>query len=286
MNTVVGQFSAAAEKEFKRRDAQSTLSHASEKAATAYFGLFHLLLCLATENVAIIASANKTIARFIAGPRSKANFPDLGHVFTAALISDAGLTEELTLLVIKEAILRNVVWMLDTKGACMPELAYLEPSTDSPYRLTMTFKASLTSYRLTMFLKLFSSAARPPEKSLIQLRDSLFDSHGAPPPATLAAITAGIRTIRDINSFPGFLKTMSITNMPPKSVFTKFLRRTITDSVVAGYSRMPLTQSQLYLIRRRKERYVQRADDVSFTSDLQPWFEYARVRGWPSFFPE
>jgi hypothetical protein len=97
------------------------------------------------------------------------------------LISTAGLTENLTFLVIKEAILRNVVWMLDTKGAGFVELAYLEPSAISEYRLARTFAASPTSYRLLMFLKLFSSTARPAKTSLVEMRDALFDAHGAPP---------------------------------------------------------------------------------------------------------
>ncbi|KAG9191885.1 hypothetical protein G6011_10619 [Alternaria panax] len=169
MNTVVVQFSSDAEKGYDGPDARSTLSHASEKAVDAYFGLYHLLLSLATENKEIIASANNITQRFMAGPRTKAHFPNLGHVLVAALICDAGLTEELTYEIIKEAILRNVVWMLDDKGAGMAELAYLEPSAISKYRTDMTFAASPTSYRLIMFMKLFSSAARPRNKTLVEL---------------------------------------------------------------------------------------------------------------------
>jgi hypothetical protein len=55
------------------------------------------------------------------------------------------------------------------------------PTYQTIYRLTTTFNASPTSYRLPMFLKLFSSAARPPNKSLIELREALFETHGAPP---------------------------------------------------------------------------------------------------------
>ncbi|RAR09006.1 ubiquitin-conjugating enzyme family protein [Stemphylium lycopersici] len=285
MNTVVVQFSADAEKGYSRPDARSTISHASEKAVGAYFSLFHLLLCLATEKPAIAASANKTIARFCAGPRSKAKFPDLGHVLVAALITDAGLTEELTILVIREAILRNVVWMLDAKGAGKAELAYLEPSAISQYRLRETFNASPTSYRLMMFLKLFSSAVRPPNKSLAELRDSLFDTHGAPPPGTSASMAERIRKIRDIKHFPGFLTAMDIKDMPSMSQFTSFLRRTVMESVKVGYSGTPMTQSQLYLIRKAKEPGVHKADEVEVTANLQGWLAHMRKVGWPSFFP-
>lgn len=291
MNNIVVQFSADAEKGFHRPDARSTLSHASEKAVEAYFALYHLLLCLATEDLNIVASANRIVARFIAGPRTKAHFPDLGHVLVASLISDAGLTEELTFLVIKEAILRNVVWMLDTKGAGFAELAYFEPSAVSNYRLVNTFAASPTSYRLLMFLKLFSSAVRAPGKSLPQLRDALFDTHSAPPPGTAAKMAEQIRQIRAIDGFPGFLDAMGIKDKPSAEVFTAFLRRTIGDSVSAGYSCMPMTQSELYMIRKIRERNVEVAKGVSVTPALEKWFEQGEKwfnNGWngrPSFFP-
>ncbi|KAH6644802.1 hypothetical protein C7974DRAFT_430483 [Boeremia exigua] len=187
MNNVVVQFSSDAEKVSRHVDKRSTLSHASEKAVEAYFACFHLLLCLATENAAIIKAANKMVARFLKGPHTKKEFPDLGHLLVAALISDDGLTQPLIFQIIKEAILRNVVWMLDSQGADMAELAYLEPSAISEYRLAKTFEASTTSYRLLMFLKLFSSSARP----------ALFDSHGAPPMGVPAAMAQRIREISE-----------------------------------------------------------------------------------------
>jgi len=127
MNAIVVQFSTDVEKGYNQLDARSTLIHVSEKAVEAYFGLYHLPLCIATENQAVVDSTNHIVASFVTGTRTKARFPDLGHVLVAALISDAGLIEELTILVIKEAILRNVVWMLDMKGSGNAELAYLEP---------------------------------------------------------------------------------------------------------------------------------------------------------------
>ena len=81
--------------------------------------------------------------------------------------------------VMNEAIIRNVVWMLERKGAKKPELAYLEPSAVSQYRLTNTFQASLTSYRLIMFCHVFAMAARPdPVAALSTIRDEMFDRHG------------------------------------------------------------------------------------------------------------
>ncbi|KAF9695633.1 hypothetical protein EKO04_006690 [Ascochyta lentis] len=292
MNNIVVQFSADAEKGFRQPDERSTLSHASEKAVEAYFACFHLLLCLATENVAIVKAANKMVNRFLTGPHTKKQFPDLGHLLVAALISDNGLTQPLLFQIIKEAILRNVVWMLDSKGAGMAELAYLEPSAISEYRLVKTFEASTTSYRLLMFLKLFSSSARPAGKSLTDLREGLFESHGAPPLGVSTKMAQRIREIREIGGFPGFLRAMSIENVPSKTEFTAFLRRTITDSVKAGYSIVPMSQSKLYMIRKVRERNVEVAVGVGITDAMITWYnrgEKWHWNGWngrPTFFPE
>jgi ubiquitin-protein ligase len=299
MNNIVVQFSADAEKGYNlpnsrstlNTDKRSTLNHASEKAVEAYFSLYHLLLCLAIDDPNIIAGANHMILRFTTGPRTKTHFPDLGHVLVAALISDAGLTQQLTFLIIKEAILRNVVWMLDTKGAGYAELAYLEPSAVSEYRLANTFAASPTSYRLLMFLKLFSTAARPEGKSLVEIRDSLFDTHGAPPPGTATNMAQRIRQIREISGFPGFLSAMGIKDLPSKTEFTSFLRRTIGESVQAGYSCMPMSQTQLYMIRKVRERGVEKAEGVCVTEALKRWYDEGEKwfdNGWkgrPTFFP-
>ncbi|KAF1348224.1 hypothetical protein EJ07DRAFT_169658 [Lizonia empirigonia] len=257
MNNVVVQFSADAEKDLRRTDERSTISHASEKAVEAYFPCFHLLLCLATENSAIVTAGNKMVKHFLAGPRAKKQFPDLGHLLVAALVSDDGLTQALTLHIIKESVLRNVVWMLDSKGADMAELAYLEPSVISEYRLVKTFEASRTSYRLLMSLKFFSSSARSPGKSLANIREALFESH----------------------------------DIPSKKQFTSFLRRTITDSVAAGYSIMPLSQSKLYMIRKVRERDVEVANGVVVTEALVAWYKKGEEwywNGWKgrqTFFP-
>ncbi|KAJ4313596.1 protein polyubiquitination [Neodidymelliopsis sp. IMI 364377] len=292
MNNVVVQFSADTEKGFRQSDARSTISYASEKAVEAYFSLFHLLLCLVAENNGIIQAANKMVNRFLTGPHDKKRFPDLGHLLVAALISDEGLTQELIFKIIKEAILRNVVWMLDSKGADMAELAYLEPSAISNYRLVKTFEASTTSYRLLMFLKLFSSAARPKGKSLTDIREALFDSHGAPPPGLSTTMARRIRQIREIDGFPGFFRAMGLINVPYKTEFTAFLRRTVTDSVTAGYSVMPLSQSQLYMIRKVRERDVELAEGIKVREALVTWYNGGEKwywNGWkgrPTFFPE
>jgi ubiquitin-protein ligase len=257
MNNIVVQFSQDAESVSKN----STLNHASEKAVEAYFALFHLLLCLATEKPQITRDANHMIDAFLKDATSKDKFPNLGLLLVATLISDKGLTEELTFAIIKEAILRNVVWMLDGKGAGMAELAYIEPEATSNYRLAKSFEASKTSYRLLMFLNLFYRSARK-TGNLVDLCDQMFDNHGGPPPGTAERMARQIRDIREVSTFPNFLKNMGLSQIPPKEVFVNFLKRTITDSVKVGYSSRQLSQAQLYALRSLKEEGVGMSEDV------------------------
>jgi ubiquitin-protein ligase len=291
MNTIVVQFSIDVNRSYREIDARSTLTHASEKAVESYFGLFHLLLCIATEDPTIITSANLKVQQFLRGPRHKDSFPNLGHLLVAALISDDGLTQDVAFHIIKEAVVRNVVWMLDVKGAGMAELAYLEPSGTSEYRLAKTFEASRTSYRLLMFLRLFSCTARKPGKSLVQLRDELFDTHGAPPAGTATKMADLTRNIHQIDGFPDFLKAMGINAIPTKSQFSAYLKRTIEESIEMGYSCMPYNQTQLFMIRKAHEPGVEAVDEVEVTETMELWYscrEKSLIEGYvgqPSFFP-
>ncbi|KAI4189250.1 MAG: hypothetical protein LQ346_005152 [Caloplaca aetnensis] len=261
MNDVVVKFNREAERSYGG-DPRSTLSHASEKAVEAYFALFHLLLCVATEHASMIRRANEQIAAFLQGGTSKTACPNLGHLLVAALISDDGLTEDLTFAIIKESILRNVIWMLDSRGAGMAELSYLEPSAVSDYRLIKTFQASRTSYRLLMFFSLFSRSARIPGKSLETIRDDMFDAHGAPPRGMASHMAAEIRRIKEIDGFPPFLKEMGLRGIPQKAEFSCFLKRMVTHSAEVGYSSVPVTQGQALAMRLDKEPGVEVAEGV------------------------
>ena len=259
MNDVVVQFSRAAEQYFEcsHKQPKSSLAHASEKAIESYFALFHLLLCLTIEERDIVEDARRRLGQFQQGKTSKSHCPDLGHLLVALLISEQDMTEDLTFLIIKEAITRNVVWMLDPKGADMADLGYLEPSAVSDYRLQNTFQASKISYRLLMFLNLFRKTARPNGKPIQQVCEEAFETHGAPPKGTIERLASEIRHIHAVDRFPPFLKFMGITVMPNKEEFTTFLRESIVDSMRVGYSVWPLDQSQTLGIRRVREPGVE-----------------------------
>jgi len=260
MSIVVVKLSGEAEQSWV--DCKSTLTHASEKAIESYFSIYHLLLCLATEQDQIVRDANRQLQHFLSGHTSKEKFPNLGQLLVTVLVSDQGLAPELTLAIIKEAILRNVVWMLDNKGAGMAELSYIEPCAVSEYRLQRTFEASKTSYRLLMFFAVFYRAARPSGKSLSAIRDELFDMHGAPPKGAAERMAAEIRDVRNVNSFLAFFRVMGLEKMPSKENFCTFLKRTIEESVKMGYSCQPINQSQAFAIRKMRDPFAEQARDV------------------------
>ncbi|KAL9111795.1 MAG: hypothetical protein Q9227_003854 [Pyrenula ochraceoflavens] len=290
---------------------KSTLKHASEKAIEAYFHLFHLLLCLATSDRSIVEAANAHVQKFLNGHTSKSDCPNLGHLMIDLLISDIDVTPTLARALIKEAVTRNVVWMLSANGGNMPELAYLEPSnTISKYRLEKTFKASRTSYRLLMFQNLFRRTVRPsrdaishlqnkpatkPSTSLTfaqciaasappnpstrnileQLRDSLFDRHGGPPPGAAARLAGEIKRLHNINSFPQFLVEMGVP-VPTASLFSQVLRQAVSGSMEMGYSRWALTQEEALWLRIQKEPDVEeggiQAVVPKYRAENRNWF--------------
>ncbi|KAM7221808.1 hypothetical protein V8F06_002801 [Rhypophila decipiens] len=160
MNNIIAKLNSDLE---IRGSSKSTLLHASDKAIESYFHLFHLLLCLATGpgGEKIVSYANSLIKTFMAGNTDKAFVPNLGNLLVALLISDIEPNEPLMRAIVKEAITRNVVWVLDTRGAGMAELAYLETDRVSKYRLKKTYQGSRVSYRILMFSELFRRTARP-----------------------------------------------------------------------------------------------------------------------------
>ncbi len=268
MNDIVVRLNQTTEKMETECSRKSTLRHASEKAIESYFHLFHLLVCLATEDHGIVQQANKLLRDFEHGKRSKTDCPNLGHLLIALLISDVQVTDALIKSIITEAIVRNVVWILDKKGAGMAELSYMERDAVSAYRLDNTFQGSRTSYRLLMFSELFRRTARPShEKTLIQVRDELFDRHGGPPRDAAGHLAAEVRRLHTINDFPAFMREMGLQNVPTSMRFTSVLRDTVYESMARGYSRWAVTQVQAMRLRLEKDPDIQltKAERMSAT---------------------
>ena len=248
---------------------KSTLRHASEKAIESYFSLFHLLLCLAVSDPGIVKEANEEVDLFMEGKSSKEDCPNLGHFITSTLVSDNGLTPALAQEIINEAIIRNVVWMLDSKGANKPELSYLEPTPSSEFRLRHTFEASKTSYRLLMFQALFYKIARPANTPISKICDDAFERHGAPPPGTAERLAQDIRHLKTVNTFPEFFDVMGIDYESIATDFPGFLKSSITKSREKGYSCQPITQGQALALRRKREPDVPVAEGVKVDNRSQ-----------------
>ena len=258
MTNIVVKLSTTFEKTWTRPTGiKSTLRHASEKAIESYFSLFHLLLCLAVAHPEIVEEANDRVKCFKIGETSKEDCPNLGHLLTLTLISDQGLTPSLSLAIIREAVIRNVVCMLDKKGANMPELCYLEPSPVSEFRMQRTFEGSKTSYRILMFQALFAKIARPTNTPVSTICDQIFDRHGAPPLGTAELLAKDIRQLQSINSFPEFFNIMNVEYDPSSTEFPSFLKESILLSVEKGYSKLPIKQSKALAIRKLKEPDVE-----------------------------
>ncbi|KAI0190380.1 hypothetical protein EV127DRAFT_365106 [Xylaria flabelliformis] len=285
MNDVVVRLNLDAEKFNSEGSKKSTLRHASEKAINSYFHLFHMLVCWATEDPGIVQQANQLLRDFQDGKRSKTDCPNLGHLLIALLISDIQVNDSLIKSIITEAITRNVVWLLDQRGAGMTELSYMERDAVSAYRLDKTFQGSLTSYRLLMFSELFRRTARPShEKTLIQVRDELFDRYGAPPRDAAGRLAAEVRRLHTINDFPAFMKEMGLQDLPTPTNFTKVLRETVVASMNNGYSRPAINQKQAMRIRFAKDPQILLTK--SEYAEATRYIDYRVLRLSYNFFPD
>ncbi|GAP86672.1 putative ubiquitin-conjugating enzyme family protein [Rosellinia necatrix] len=259
MNDIVVRLNQTTEKLDRGDGKKSTLRHASEKAIESYFHLFHLLVCLATENPDIVQQANKLLRDFEGGKRSKTDCPNLGHLLVALLISDVPVTDTLRKAIITEAVTRNVVWLLDDKGAGRAELSYMERDPVSVYRLDQTFQGSRTSYRLLMFSELFRRTARPSSRAetLTQVRDGLYARHGGPPRGAAARLAAEVRRLHAVDGFPAFLREMGLRHVPSAQSFTAVLRGAVEASMAAGYSRWALDQRKAMRLRFTRDHSIQ-----------------------------
>jgi ubiquitin-protein ligase len=233
---------------------RSVLARASERAIESYFHLFHLLLCLAVENPTLVSNANKVVQGVLNKKTSKDDIPNLGHLLINVLIADVDMTPPLLKAIIKEAITRNVVWMLDSaKGKCMTELAYLEGNEVSQYRLTKTYEASRTSYTLLMFQNTFrrmiDRGVGAQRKSLVVMCDELFKSHGAPPRGAAGLLAKRIRDLQAVDTFPKFIQIMGVET-PNALYFTNLLRSCVVDSMNKGYSSWGISQAAAWTLRK------------------------------------
>ena len=264
MTSIVVTLNTAFEKKWiNPTSIRSTLSHTSEKAIESYFSLFHLLLCLAVAHPKIVEEANDRVRDFESGLTSKEDCPNIGHLLALTLISDRGLTPSLSLAIIREAVIRNVVWMLDKKGSNMPELCYLEPTPVSEFRMQRTFEGSKTAYRILMFQALFAKIARPSDTTPIsRICEEIFERHGAPPFGAARLLARDIRQLRSIDSFPAFFEVMGVDYDAISAEFPGFLKDSIELSEIKGYSKIPIGPDKALGMRLLEEPDVERVEGL------------------------
>ena len=254
----------------------SALSRVSERAIESYYQLFHILLCLATQNGNIVRKINIMVQGVLESKTEKRVIPNLGQFLILLLLSDIEPNPAILKNLIIEAITRNVVWMLDQKkGAGLTELAYLEADAVSEYRLEKTFEASRTSYTLLMFQNLFrrtiNRGSGENRKTLVQMRDDLFDSHGAPPKGTAARLAQRVGQLQAVDNFSDFIDIMGVSQ-PPKQYLTSLLRGSIVNSVTKGYSVWGISQDVAYRLRVGLDPTVQaRVNWPAAVGGSPPW---------------
>lgn len=116
-------------------------------------------MVLATDRPAVAAQINARLKRRIDGARGKSACPNFGHLLVALLIAYAANSVELPKVIIREAVVRNMAWMLDGRRAVMAELSYMEPSAVSEHRVSKIQQASKPSCNLLMFANLMRKTA-------------------------------------------------------------------------------------------------------------------------------
>lgn len=127
-------------------------------------------------------------------------------------------------------------------------------------------------------------------KSLVELRDELFDRYGAPPVGSAARLASEVRRLQEIDDFPSFLKEMGVS-YPGKATFTAVLRETMRDSVESGYHvwrPSPDLLGGLRIIRDRKidaAKVAANIREMGYQLPSPEKIEEAQRTGKLSFFP-
>ena len=265
MNDIVVGLCIEAETGFAR----SSLACAAEKAIESYYHAFHLLLCIVTEDERRVGIVNRTIQDFLNGKNTKTDMAYFRHFLITVLIADSAPTLDLLIAIVRETVIRNVVWMLDKRGADMPELCYIEANPTSHYRLQRTFQAARSDYRLLMFLNLFRKTINRGKKTLVQLREELFVSYGVPPLSTPTMLLFGTKRLQQVKDMHAFFDYMGL-KPPSASHSTMFLRNCLGKSMQRRYSVWGISQQQALTLRKDVDPEVQEREVVNIAWQTDP----------------
>ena len=100
-------------------------------------------------------------------------------------------------------------------------------------------------------------------RTLQVIREELSNRHGSPPAGTAAALATSIRRIQEVKTFPSFLQNVEV-HVPTAAEFTRFLLRSVQESVEKGYSVWAMLQEGALALHLRDE------PDVDIVPGLKP----------------
>jgi hypothetical protein len=231
--------------------------HASENALSGYCQMHHLFLHLCHTQPAVKRLVDTRVREFAAhrSNRVKAVTPDLGELLVLLSVCSDIDWSDLALAFVTETLERNVYWVLSEHH---PELAWLEHSMQSTYRMRCTLQSSATSQRLLMFQVAFLRLVRP-HRQLTGVLAGYYARLGRPAPLWPLQLQQGWRKIwRGLNTttidadpfaaWARFFEGVEL-EVPSPERLTQLLREAVVQSEAKHYHVVRLPTDEL---RRRR----------------------------------
>eukprot|EP00026_Physarum_polycephalum_P008028 Phypoly_transcript_08104.p1 GENE.Phypoly_transcript_08104~~Phypoly_transcript_08104.p1 ORF type:complete len:481 (+),score=74.05 Phypoly_transcript_08104:101-1444(+) len=241
--------------------------HNSEKALLGYTTYHHMLLALCAWFPEVQERVDHVLEQFLRheSARVKLAQPDLGELLVYLSVASRVTWQQIGQVFLQEQLDRSVVWMLDEKtGKGHGELAYLETSSVSDYRLKVSLESSITGKRLLMFQVLFlEKIGRPAGRTPAEVLKRLNASYGAPPPGSAALLQRESNKIYSVKTWDQFYARISLP-CPSKKELTKMLRQSVINSEKKGYHVNRLSEEDLYKWRIKTDRSILKQDTEDF----------------------
>ncbi|ORX97866.1 hypothetical protein BCR34DRAFT_619276 [Clohesyomyces aquaticus] len=156
-----------------------------------------------------MASANNIVDEFLSGKTDKGHTPNLGTFFASNLLSGSRLSSQITSLMAKEGISRNIKRSSVTGDPRPGEYECLEVN-DTDYGRE-DFEAGKTAYQVLMPRKLSLDMFCDGGQSLEQIREQLFDKMTSPEGTVLDIFLDEVVNVMSVDSIRGFKIRMGIS---------------------------------------------------------------------------
>ena len=240
--------------------------HASENALSGYCQMHHLFLHLCHTQPAVRRLVDTRVRKFAAhrSNRVKAVTPDLGELLVLLSVCSDIDWSDLALAFVTETLERNVYWVLSEHH---PELAWLEHSMQSTYRMRCTLQSSATSQRLLMFQVAFLRLVRP-HRQLTGVLAGYYARLGRPAPLWPLQLQRRCRKIwRGLNTatidadpfaaWARFFEGVELEVQSPERL-TQLLREAVVQSEAKHYHvvRLPMNELRTRRLKADNELFV------------------------------